>query len=441
MRRAEYNDLALKKLPARRLVSWLAAAVLAPLLAIGALSLPWHGERQALAPVVLSSARGSGPLRAGAATASIDLPAGSPIGGFARLAWRSEGIRDPVGASALVLEAGGIRVAIVATEVLLITEPLRRRVEQLLSGLELDAVLVGATHTHAGPGGYWDDVAAERSALGPYDAAALERIAGSVAGAVRRAAGSTRPALLSAARGSAKSLVRARSGGEIDGRLLSLRVSTTGGEPLAELLVFAAHPTTLGKVNRRISGDWPGRLMAAPGAGVRLMLQGAVGDQSAQVPPGDAATRPERYAEAVLAADAALGATSREPAPLLAVATVSVTLPALEPGAVPRLLRRAAATLAWNRMPSTARITALRVGPELLVAVPCEPTAQIGERWRAESGANSEILSLVDGWIGYVDDAARVRRGEGETVRTYYGPELAERLGQGVAAAARAVAP
>jgi hypothetical protein len=92
-------------------------------------------------------------------------------------------------------------------------------------------------------------------------------------------------------------------------------------------------------------------------------------------------------------------------------------------------------------MPSTARITALRIGPELLVAVPCEPTAQIGERWRVAAGADAEVLSLVGGWIGYADDAARVRRGEGEAVRTYYGPALAERLEQGVAAAARAVSP
>jgi hypothetical protein len=431
----------LKKLPAPRLVFRLTIGVAAALLAIGALSLPWHGARPALDPIVLTTARGSGPLQAGAATASIDLPAGSPIGGFARLAWRSEGVRDPVGASALVLEAAGIRVAVVSAEVLLVTEPLRRRVEQLLSDLRLDAVLVGATHTHAGPGGYWDDLAAEHSALGPYDPAALERIAAAAARAVRQAAAAARPALLSVARGSAASLVRARSGGEIDGRLLSLRVSATGGEPIAELLVFGAHPTTLGKANRRISGDWPGRLMAAPGAGVRLVLQGASGDQSALVPPGDAATRPERYAEAVLAADASLRPSSREPAPLLAVATVSVTLPALEPGPVPRLLRRAAATLAWDRMPSTARITALRIGPELLVAVPCEPTAQIGERWRVAAGADAEVLSLVDGWIGYADDAARVRRGEGEAVRTYYGPALAERLEQGVAAAARAVSP
>ena len=415
----------------------LAIAGGAMVLALGALSLPWHGDRVAEPPRLLSTARGVGPLRAGAAAVNIDLPAGTPIGGFARRSYVAEGPDQPVTARALVLEAPGARVAIASAEVLFVTDPLRRRVEALVADLGLDALLFGATHTHAGPGGYFDELPFELGALGPYDARVFERIAQATADAIRRAAAASAPARLVVAGGRAADLVRSRSGGGAGGRLLSLRLSAAGGDPIAEVLVFAAHPTTLGKRNRRISGDWPGRFLAAGGRGVRLLLQGPIGDQSARTTDGDAATRPDRYAAAVRAADDALaGSAALEQVPLRA-ASVAVALPSPSPGAVPGLLRRAAATLAWSHVPATARVTALRLGPALLVAVPAEPTAALADRWRAASAA--EIVSLVDGYAGYVEEEARARRGEGEAQRTYYGPDLAGRLEAGILAAARAL--
>lgn len=430
----------MKKLPARKLLLALAIAAAAALLAAVGLSFSWHGDRLPGTPRVLSSARGNGPLRAAAAAVNFDLPPATPIGGFARGAYASEGVRDPVGAHALFLEAPGARVAVVSLELLLVTEPLRHRVEALVADLRLDALLVAATHTHAGPGGFDDVLAFELGALGRHDPAVFERIATAAAAAVRQAVAAATPARLSVARGGAPSLVWARSGGTVDGRMLSLRLASAGGEPLAELLVFAAHPTLLGKQNRRLSGDWPGRFLTAPGRGVRLLLQGAIGDQSAEAPPGDAATIVERYAGAVAAADDALVASPPMAEATLAAASVEVTLPRPAPGAVPPLLRRAAATLAWNQLPATARITALRVGPALLVATPAEPTSVVAERWRSLA-PDAAIVSLADGYIGYAEDAERIRRGEGEAVRSYYGPELAERLEAGIAAALRAANP
>lgn len=429
----------MKKLPTQRPALWLAIAAGTVLVSLAALSLPWHGDRPAAPTRPLSSARGSGPLRAGAASVEFDLPAGTPIGGFARAAYRSEAAHDPVGARALYLEVPGARIAVVSGELLLVTERLRQRVEALVADLALDAVVVGATHTHAGPGGYADDVVFERAALGPWDPVVFERIAGALAEAVRRSVAAAAPARLTTARGSAQPLVRTRSGGQVDGSMLALRFASPSGEPISELLVYAAHATLLGQQNRRISGDWPGRYLAAPGRGVRLFLQGAVGDQSTRVPPEGPPALPERYAAAVLAADDALVASPPIAEPTLAFASVEVALPPPSPGAVPGPLRRAAATLAWGHLPPTARVAALRVGPVLFVAVPGEPTAALAGRWRSLAGEGAQVVSLVGGYIGYVDDAERTRRGEGEAERTYYGPELAERLEAGIAAAVATV--
>ncbi len=440
MRRAEYNDPALKKLPIRKLVVGVAIAVAGLAIAIGALSLPWHGSRPAGPPRLAPTSRGSGPLRAGAAAVSIDLPPGAPIGGYARLSWRSEGIRDPVGARAVYLEVPGCRAAVVSADVLLVSEALVQRIEALVSDLGLDALLVGATHTHAGPGGFRDDVAFERGALGPYDARIFELLARRMAEAVRLAAGAAAPARLTIARGTAEQLVKARSGGRVDGRMASVRLVAEDGEAIGELLVFAAHPTILGKANRLLSAEWPGRVAAQPGRGVRVFVQGALGDQSVRVQRVDEASAPERYAAAVIERDDALPALPEATATVLATAAASVDLPAVSPGAVPSLLRRAASSLGWSHVPATARVTALRIGPLLLVAVPAEPTAEVGAGWRAAAGDDAEIVSLVGGYAGYVDTPERTALGVGESVRTYYGPDLAPRLEAAIRAAAGATA-
>jgi neutral ceramidase len=425
----------------RRFLRGIAFAAVAVAASTAVLSLPWRRLPPPGPAVVVGNAAGRGPLRAGAGTAPFDLPAGLPIGGFARARWASEGVRDPVGARALYLEVPGCRVAIASAELLLVSEPLRLEVARRVADLRLDALLVGATHTHAGPGGYVDELLAERAALGPFDPALFDRIAGTIAEAVRRAAAAAAPARLAVARGRAEPLVRARSGGAPDGRLLALRLATRAGYPIAELVVFAAHPTTLGQENRRISGDWPGRLAAASPHGTLLLLQGAVGDQSARVPDGTGDARPERYAAALERSLDALPVLPAGEEPRLAVATAEVTLPALSPAAVPALLRPAAATLAWSHLPRSARVAALALGPVRIIAFPAEPTAEVAERWRAGLPPDTAILSLVGGYVGYVETPERTARGEGEAVRTYYGPALAERLGSAARAADRALGP
>ena len=115
-----------------------------------------------------------------------------------------------------------------------------------------------------------------------------------------------------------------------------------------------------------------------------------------------------------------------------------MALPPLGPGAVPAWLRPAARSLLGGVLPGTARVTAVRLGSLLLVATPAEPVEAVGRAWRAAAGPDAELLSLADGYVGYVDTAARFTAGAGEAHRSYYGPELAARLEAAVAAAAQA---
>jgi neutral ceramidase len=389
-------------------------------------------------PRVVEAGGGAGPLRAGAAAVPFDLPAGVPIAGFARWSYASEGVRDPVGARAVVLAVPGCKVALASAEVLLVPEALEAAVRARVTDLGLTGLVVAATHTHAGPGGFWEHGLAERIGTGPYDPRLRDLVAGAIAEAIRRADASLAPARVSVSRGAAADLARSRSGGAEDGRLTVVRVVRgEGGAPLAELVVFAAHATILGKANRRISGDWPGRFLADERHGARLLLQGAIGDQSAA---GPSSTAPEKFAEALSSRVEALPAPAPAASTELAFAAVELGLPSPDPGAAPPLLRRAARSLAHGAFPATARVEAVRLGDLVLAAVPAEPVAAVAAGWRAALPRGAEIVSLADGYLGYVEEPARMSARAGETDRTYFGPELARRLGEAAKLAAEAVA-
>ncbi len=436
MSAAEYNDPRLKFLPTR--TSSRALLVLAvPIALLAVVSLPWTAERPPSPPRVVAVARATGPLAAGAAEVPFSLPAEVPIAGFARLSYASVGALEPTGVRAVLLAAPGCKVALVSAELLLVPEALAEDVRARVSDLHLDGVVLAATHTHAGAGGYWDSTFGARMATGPFDPKIRDAIVAAAAEAIRGAAGALAPARLSVGRGSADELARSRSGGDEDAPLTVLRLERADGTPIAELTVFAAHGTLLGKRNRAISGDWPGRFLADGRHGVRLLLQGAIGDQSAE---GPASATPERFAAALAAHLDVLTYSTPDPAPPLAFAGVETGLPSLDPGGAPALLRRAARTLAAGALPATARVEALRIGPAVLVAVPAEPVARVGVRWRSALPDGAVIVSLADGYLGYVEAPERMAARAGETVRTYYGPALADTLGAAVSAAASATA-
>jgi hypothetical protein len=136
-----------------------------------------------------------------------------------------------------------------------------------------------------------------------------------------------------------------------------------------------------------------------------------------------------------------LGGGAGDRSPRLATATATVPLPSFSPGIVPAWLRPAVRTLLGGALPTSARVTALRLGPVLLLATPSEPVEAVGSAWRGAAGPDAELLSLVGGYVGYVETAEHFTIGDGEADRSYYGPELAARLEAALQAAVRAVDP
>ncbi|BDG09880.1 neutral/alkaline non-lysosomal ceramidase N-terminal domain-containing protein [Anaeromyxobacter paludicola] len=414
------------------------AAAAAAIVAAG--SLRWRPAERPGAPRLVQRASGGGPLLAGVAELPLDPRPDAPIAGFPRLRWAARGVRDPVGVRALVLEEPGCRVALVSAELLLVPAELSGAVRERVRDLGLDAVVVAATHTHSGPGGFWDSALAEAFATGPYERRELEALVERIAAAVRAAHAARAPALLSTARADAPGLVHSREYlRPVTARLTGFRLARPDGALLAQVLVYPSHATILGADNHRLSGDWPGALMRSQPAPT-LFFQGALGDATPHL--GDAVKlTPELYARAVQSKVAELAWSGPEARPALALSEVRIALPPPDPAAAPRRLAQLARNVAWGLFPAEAPVTALRLGPLALLFTPSEPVMEVGEQWRARAAPEAEIVSLADDYAGYVETPERMALRHGETERTYYGPGLAERLGRAVESAWGALPP
>ncbi|HET7785785.1 MAG TPA: neutral/alkaline non-lysosomal ceramidase N-terminal domain-containing protein [Myxococcales bacterium] len=386
--------------------------------------LPLQGVRQL--PGVTLNGRvalellGQGFIRAGAARVRIPLGEHPVLAGYPGL--RRASSQEPVYARALALEVEGMRALIGSIDTLLVPGSLEEEVLRRARLPPLTCLLLAATHTHSGPGGTWDNVLAGWSGAGPFDRGQRDAIAQATADALTQAIAALGPAELLVARDDwPAGPARARSEGPIDPQLVALRVRRPSGETVATLIDYPMHPTSEPRRDRRLSGDWPGKVAQALEGPPVLVLQGAGGNATWH--------RGEDVA----------GAVAREAEQLLRRAEPGrhfqlwcqarlVALPAPQASpAVPWPLRRALANAIALSHERAAVETRLRIGPLTLVGIPGEPVGELGLKMRPDV-----LVGLSDGYVGYVETPERWSDGAGEAARTYFGPGLAQALGLGV---------
>src|SRR3990172_6305334 len=132
-------------------------------------------------------------LRAGAAVADITPPVGGLMDGYGGRFEGSKGVHDPLMTRVVVLEQGGTRIALVSCDLLGMHREVTARVRERTAahGIVPGAVVVAATHDHAGPHGLRGGMF---SSLNEDLAAALVE---KVSGAIVEAVSGLRPATLS----------------------------------------------------------------------------------------------------------------------------------------------------------------------------------------------------------------------------------------------------
>lgn len=205
-----------------------------------------------------------------------------------------DGVESELWATALVVDDGTTRAAWIDLDIVIVTrqesEAIRAAVAAFLD-IPPEAVRVSVTHNHAGPPpSPWNWTKQGQAALDGYYTMLPEY----AASAARLALQNLRPARVAAGSGESRVAVNRREtapdgrtvtgvnpDGIIDPQVFVLRIDDRDGEPIAAVIGYTMHPTTLGPSNRLVSPDWPGHLKrtveALTGA-TCFFAQGATGD-------------------------------------------------------------------------------------------------------------------------------------------------------------------
>ena len=233
-------------------------------------------------------------FRAGYAKRDVTPENPVPMGGYgARGDALSEGVRDPLYAKALVIEAGGERLALVGLD--MGRPPMTHSMNAIMEAVaekSVEHVMIVASHTHHGPQttlldkpgmgqGTFDDAVAYTQSL---EDSIIEVIGEAVENLEEARIGwATQDIDMNRNRHSDYE-PKPR-----DPELAVVRFDNMDGEPIAIMVNFAAHPTMHPVDDLRISAEWPGAMMTAVETETGIdcfFMQGAAGDLTVRRPPG-----------------------------------------------------------------------------------------------------------------------------------------------------------
>ena len=218
-------------------------------------------------------------LLAGAAEVDITPPPGMPKAGHSRNAQTGTGFRTRLRASVVYLRAGTEALTLVHCDLLAGSAIVQQLVADAVSDLEvpLAGLLIGATHTHAGPGQFHGNELMNRfSSNRPgFDPAFTSWLVARIAGAVREAVTNRRPARLAVGATEVWGLTRNRSYdaylrnesvahaprghqgkfAAVNPWLHLVRVDGADGAPIAASVIFSIHGTGISHSDTAYNAD------------------------------------------------------------------------------------------------------------------------------------------------------------------------------------------
>ena len=237
-------------------------------------------------------------LRAGIARTDITPPIGIAHGGWgAQTHQRAAGVDLPFWATALALSDGDETVILIDLDQSYLWEPEVYDVQQAvaaLTGLAVSHIRLSYTHTHSGPvngaglsAWFTEGVDMVRQ----YEQSLPHKLAGVAWAALNN----LQPARLVAGQGTCSIGVNRRFqrpedgavivglnwDGIVDPEIKLIRIDTQSGQPLAAIVNYACHPTTVGPDANLLTPDYPGvtrRVVEDATGATCLFLQGAAGN-------------------------------------------------------------------------------------------------------------------------------------------------------------------
>ncbi len=356
-------------------------------------------------------------------------------------------VRDPLFARAMAVCDGERTICLVSVDLLTFHGALSEAVrsEIAAAGVQLEALLLTATHTHSAPGGYWDTPSTV-AFMGPPQRALFDHLVQGIAAAAITAAGDLRPARLAFGETAAPALNwnRRHPAGAIDDTVSVLRVERDDG--LHRVVSFGAHPVIVSEHDPlTASADFPGeivRALSSDGGGA-IYVSGSLGGVSPLWPDHvhDAEAHLALVRDALLARIrvAEAGATpvvGESVAGATVVRRLKITTPRLFPSrwrlldlvALPaRLWLRRFMRRGLGEAPA-APVTVLRIGDLIIAGFPADMGPDVGLAARAVTSAAGYRLfaaaSHSNDFVGYVHLPAAYEqpptRGEDYAFMTIY---------------------
>ncbi len=410
-------------------------------------------------------------LKAGVARVDLTPPLElkSSLGGYGeRMNGPAEGVHDRIFAKALVVSDGGKKFAVVTVDIVGFPPPVKPALAERLAdvGWTQEQILLLPSHSHTSiemnainPANTFDV-----PQIGIYNPRVFDFVMERLVQVVRDAERELVPVSIGTSSIAIDGWNRNRRGGaETDRELTLTRIDTVQGRPLAVLVNFTAHPTFMAGEDMLFSGDWPGHvqrtLESLIGDGVTAMYyNGAEGDQS---PVGRPDAGPSRWERAErYGRDLGVVAwkqwqktpTQRE----VAFAHRHHTIALPERTWHPDFMKTGGAEYGLNEkllkemlprlFPAKVDSLSLRLGDLVIVGIPGEMTAALGQKVKAETGRltgarHPVIGGLADVWVSYILPAAEYRRGGYESSVSFYGETLGETIVTGALAGVEKLKP
>ncbi len=409
--------------------------------------------RIAFLALLLLCAQDPAPLKAG--FAEVDI---SPGPGTRKIGWNNKNtgtsVRDPLYAKAAVFEAGEGRAAFIGLDLLFVhrdqVAEIRRRIQEKY-GFPGDAVMIGATHNHAGP--------AIESDLYPKDDAYIQLMIEKSVAVFGQAWESRKEAELGHAsavewqvgynrrvtyrdgttrcHGSFKDDNALAFEGPVDPEVAVLAARSKDGALLGTIVNFACHPCHHGG-DQVFSAGYPGQLakaMKEKNCPVTLFLQGAGGNLHHADPSGVNKEKSMEECGQALAADVekALSAMKYRRTARISSRSRTLELPYRSPSEdeVKGKVRGAQrfgepgfydktqqSVLDEIRREGTAKaeVQAILIDDLVHVAIPAEYFVQHGLRIKAETHPlRTRVVGYANGMLGYVPHKEAFPRGGYET--------------------------
>ena len=239
-------------------------------------------------------------VRAGAAQTDTTPPIGTPSAGYGDRAGRGmEGVHDPLLATALVIDNGEKRIALVGVDHLGFGEAMVQGVKDAVHAdpaMAACEVYLGSSHTHSGGGAYLDIPGLGAALAGEFNPAIYQSYIDGAAAAVLAAAANLVPAKVGIGYGHAPDINGYRGDWppniETRDDVAVIKVTSMDDKPMAVLFNFAAHATVLGGSNMFFSADFVGaarrQLIDSLGGGVQpIFFNGAQADVSPRAPSAE----------------------------------------------------------------------------------------------------------------------------------------------------------